>query len=145
MVKKKFPEWYVEGTPFERNFEQIENRYASAHKLEDGTFLIVLYDKGLDLTTIEDLASVLLHEYVHVTIWNDLEEAIPEEDCNSAVHEMTAYGVEIEQTKIQVSQHLRDSTQYGYDLNYLRGVVFCSADIMADWPWPKLGWRGENE
>jgi hypothetical protein len=136
MVEKTFPEWYVKGTPYTISSEEIPNRYASAHKFEDGSFLIAFYDDALNLCTVEDMAVVILHEHVHVKIWNDLEEAIPEETCNSAVHEMTAYGVEIEQTKIQMSQHMIESTQYGYNLNYLRGVISCPADTMVDFPWP---------
>ncbi len=143
LVEKVFPEWYVRGTPYTISDEEIPDRYATAHKFEDGTFLIAFYDDALALCAVEDMASVILHEHVHVKIWNALEEALPEEDCNSAVHEMIAYGVVIEQTKIQISQHMRESTQYGYNLNYLRGIISCPVDIIVDFPFPEFRGKGK--
>jgi hypothetical protein len=145
MVEKKFPEWYVEDIPFERNIDISPTLFASAYKTADGTFLITLYDLSLNLKTVEDLASVLLHEYVHVKIWNDLEKAIPEKECNDAIHEMTAYGAEVEQTRIQVSPMMRASTQIGYNMNYFMGIVSCPIDIMVDFPFPSGGWLGATE
>ena len=140
MVENKFPEWYVEDVPFSRNIDTSTNHFASAFRSDEGTFHITLYDLALNLKTVEDLASVLLHEYVHVKIWNDLEKAIPEEECNSAVHEMTAYGVEIEQTRFPISQSLRLSSQIGYNMNYFMGIVSCPIDIMVDFPFPTGDW-----
>ncbi len=136
MVEKNFPEWYVEGTPYMVSLEETDN-LAAAFKYEDGTFLIVLYEDALNLPLVEDLATTLLHEHVHVKIWDDLEEDATGELCQGAVQEMTAYRVELEQTKIQVSRNMRDSIQDWYNTYYFYGVIACPAEIIKNFPRPK--------
>jgi hypothetical protein len=139
MVKEKFPEWYVEGVTQELVFDP-DIRYASVIQLEDGTFIMYIYEMAWDLCTVEDLASVFLHEYVHVKIWNDLEEEIPGlllAWCRMSVHELHAYKVELEQTKIKVTSAMRMGTWLGYVLNYNKAQTFCPDRFIEDFPKPE--------
>ncbi|KKL74643.1 hypothetical protein LCGC14_2062840 [marine sediment metagenome] len=135
MVEKNFPEWYVDGTPYIINLEETEH-LAATFVYRNGVFSIVLYKDALNFTLVEDLATTLLHEHVHVKTWDYLKETIPGKLCNNAVSELMAYGVELEQTKIQVSQTMRDSTQFWYEEYYLYGSVVCPAEIIKDFPNP---------
>jgi hypothetical protein len=74
---------------------------------------------------------------VHVKIWNDLKRDFPFNLwCRSAVHELTAYGVELEQTKINVTSGMRASTRIGYALAYTRGSIYCSSETLEGFPKP---------
>jgi hypothetical protein len=136
MVKKLFPEWHVEGTPIGVDFAEMGVRFADVSRLEDGRLAINIYEHGWDLATVEDLASVLLHEYVHVTIWDDLEETIEYDFCRMAVHEVTAYGVELRQTKLTVTEGMRSSTQIGYNQAYSEASVYCPPEMVEEFEDP---------
>lgn len=104
LVAENFPQWYTKNVQKELRFGKLNGRYASIKEEKNGTLVMFIYKLSWDLRTVEDLASVLLHEYVHIKIWNDLEDQIPGDDvavwCRAAVHEMTAYGTELRQTRI---------------------------------------------
>jgi len=140
MVANTFPEWYVEGIRQELVFK-TDIRFAAVTKLEDGTFVMYIYEQARDLCTVEDLASVLLHEYVHAKIWDDLEERISgfifDDYCRSAIHEVTAYGVELGQKKIRTTGAMRMGTWLGYALHYNRAEIFCPEDLIKDFPEPE--------
>jgi hypothetical protein len=137
MVEKAYPEWYVEGVGIAVSFDDVGKSFASTHKLDDGTFVIKIYELSWDLSTVEDLASVLLHEYVHVKIWNRLEIEIWNPWCNLAIHELTAYEVELTQTKLNVSKIMRVLTQEGYNLSYAKGADTCPSELIEQFPPPR--------
>jgi hypothetical protein len=139
LFKEKFPEWYVEGVKQELVFDS-DIRFAGVIKQEDGTFVMYIFEQAWNLCTVEDLASVFLHEYVHVKIWNDLEEQIPGmflSWCRMAVHELHAYKVEIEQKKIKISSAMRVGNRMGYLLNYNKAQTFCPDRFIEDFPEPE--------
>ena len=139
LVKENFPEWYVEGVKKELIFDNSNyDGFATINKQEDGTLVMSIYELAWDLCAVEDLASVLLHEYVHVKIWDELEEKMPNEWCNLAVHELTAYGVEMNQRKIRTTGAMRRNNRMGYDMAYLQARVFCSQEIIKDFPKPEV-------
>ena len=138
MVEKAYPEWYVEDTPIGVDADERGIRFATTSELLDGSLAVTLYEHGYNLAVVEDLASVLLHEYVHVKIWNDLKRDFPFNLwCRSAVHEITAYGVELAQTKINVTSGMRASTRIGYALSYTRASLYCPDEILEDFPKPE--------
>jgi len=136
MVKENFPEWYVEGIEWELAFEQVGSWFASVDEQEDGTLLITLYEQSWDLCTVEDLASVLLHEYVHVKIWFRLKEEIEDEFCRAAIHETTAYNVELTQTKLNVTPAMRFGTEFGYRFAYIKAMSYCPMEDYDYFPDP---------
>lgn len=136
LVKERFPEWYVEGVGRELAFEQIGALFATVDLQEDGTLLITLYEKSWDLCTVEDLAAVLLHEYVHAKIWFRLAEEIEDEWCRSAMHEVIAYNAELTQTKINVTPAMRSSTEFGYRFAYIKAMGYCPMEEYDYFPDP---------
>ena len=137
LVKEKFPEWYVEGVKKELIFVNSNNdEFATITGQEDGNLVMSIYGLAWDLCAVEDLASVLLHEYVHVKIWDELDEKIPNKWCNIAVHELTAYGVQMRQRRIRVKGAMRRSPRLGYDLAYLQAKAFCPQKTIKDFPKP---------
>ena len=130
MVKNLFPEWHVEGIPIGVDFEAVGILFADVSRLEDGRLAINIYEEGWNLATVEDLATVLLHEYVHVKIWDELEKNILESFCKAAIHEMVAYGVELDQTKLTVTDGMRSSTGVGYRQAYAEARGYCSSEIV---------------
>ena len=76
------------------------NKYGITNKNTNGDIYIVLGRPSLMLATVEDLAAVLLHEYVHVVYWDvvfespHLDKATGE--CKKARAEMIANKVTIE-------------------------------------------------
>lgn len=135
-VAGKFPQWYVKDISRELDFEEQNGMFASVEKQEDGTFVMYIYEGSWDLCTVEDLALVLLHEYVHAKIWDSLEE-MPNELCREVIHELTAYGVELNQTKIKGTSAMRYGTRLGYDYNYALAQSYCSEELIKDFPKPE--------
>ena len=101
MVASKIPEWYVPGTdehplivhasPF------MLGKYGQAWKDEEGNFHVSYGQSALFLPTIEDMASIVLHEHVHVKIWEEI--ASHDEwslECRISRHELIANKVVIE-------------------------------------------------
>jgi len=138
-VMEKFPQWYVLDVNRELNFDEQNGRFASVKKQEDGTFTMYIYESSWDLCTVEDLALVLLHEYVHVKIWDDLEESIEDEFCRAAVHELTAYRVELNQTKIKGTGAMIFGTRYGYAHNYSMATMYCPKELIQEFAEPSKG------
>jgi len=136
MVKENYPEWYVEDLAQELELEQLGALFASVDIQEDGTLLVTIYEKSWDLCTVEDFASVLLHEYVHAKIWFQLEEEIEDEWCRAAMHEVTAYNVELTQTKINVTSAMLSGTEFGYRFAYIRAMTYCPREAYASFPAP---------
>lgn len=142
MVKELFPEWHVEGTPIGVNTEEVGVRYATTSRLMDGRLAIEIYPYGYRLAVVEDLATVLLHEYVHVKIWDELEKSIPTDTeasslCKASVHEIMAYGVELDQDRLTVTEGMRDETLTQYRVYYVQGTSYCPTELMKIFPLPE--------
>lgn len=75
------------------------NKYGITNKNATGDLYIVLGRPALMLATVEDLAAVLLHEYVHVVYWEyvfENEYGGATQECKKARAEMIANKVTIE-------------------------------------------------
>jgi hypothetical protein len=144
-VQRNFPEWYVRGVKLEMAFEKRDDGYARTKKKADGTFEISLNEPTWDLCTVEDFALTLLHEFVHVKLWNELERTIPVPLCRSAIHELYAYRMELDQTKIRPTWATRRNAQFGYLDHYLRALVYCPERLLDNFPEPELSWNGETK
>lgn len=146
LVEENFPEWYVAGIKREMEFDNPSSNFAQVYEEDDGTLVMAIYELSWDLCAVEDLASVLLHEYVHVKIWDELKEKIPDDPrCNILVHELTAYSVELNQIKIRTTGAMRRNTQVGYDLAYIKAKAFCSQELIKDFPKPKVYFYGQYQ
>ena len=141
-VKNLFPEWYVEGVTKIISIAPNGLLFASIRQRKDGTFAMTLYPRSLALNTLGDLITILFHEYVHAKIWNRLKETISDPLCNTAVHEMTAYGAELSQVKVKTTKIMEYSSQMGYKLAYLRAQLNCPAETYMSFPEPAILWYG---
>ncbi len=101
MVASKAPEWYVVGSEEQplimHAMPNLKNIFGQAWKDEEGVYNISFGRSALFLATIEDAANVMLHEYVHLKIWDEI--ASHDEwttECKEARHELVANKVVIE-------------------------------------------------
>ena len=104
LVARKAPRWYDPDTQIHLDFGLIKN-FASMRVTDKGTLDIVLERHALVLATVEDLAAVLLHEYVHVDSWDyvynvgkltSFESEGHKEKCLRALTEMLSNKVVVE-------------------------------------------------
>lgn len=135
-VREHFPEWYVEGIRQEIELDNPKDEFAAVTRQADGTFLMSIYKPAWNLYVVEDLVTVLLHEYVHVKLWDWLAEKIPYEACNHAIHELTAYGVELTQSRIRITEPMLWSARSGFNSFYLQGKLHCSEEIIQEFTRP---------
>jgi len=131
-IEENFPQWYVKDINTVLLFNSppwASDLFASVNKRPRIPLTMVIYAASWELTTVEDFASVLLHEYVHVTMWERLEAEIPDEDCRSAAHEVIAYTIEMEQDKFKVSDTMKRSTKFEYYLYNIDLQMYCPVDF----------------
>lgn len=133
LVKEKFPEWYQEDTCIK--IEPNNRRSIYGYVMKDPTtreLYMGISRGGLDLPTTEDLAHVLLHEYVHVALW--AEKRTP---CRRVREELLAYNVNIEaRSEIPNSLLLHAGFMISYRGKYMDAMEKCPADTYEDLPYP---------
>lgn len=104
LILSKAPRWYNPDTKIHLNFDTNKN-FATTIVTINGTLNIVLERHALVLATVEDMAAVLLHEYVHVESWDyvytvgelaSFETEEYKEGCLNALAEMLANKVVVE-------------------------------------------------
>ena len=99
LISRKAPKWRNHDAQVHLGFGLL-NKYGITNKTADGDLYIVLGRPALVMATVEDLAAVLLHEYVHVIHWDyvfdnpSLADATFE--CKKARAEMLANKVVVE-------------------------------------------------
>ena len=99
LIERKAARWHAHDAQVHLGFGLL-NKYGVTNKDSDGNLYIVLGRPALVMATVEDLAAVLLHEYVHVVYWDyvfdnpSLEKTTFE--CKKARAEMLANKVVVE-------------------------------------------------
>lgn len=99
LIDRKAPRWSNHDTQVHLGFGLL-NKYGITNKTADGDLYIILGRPALVMATVEDLAAVLLHEYVHVVYWDyvfanpSFEDATFE--CKKTRAEMLANKVVVE-------------------------------------------------
>ena len=105
MVKDRVPEWLAQGIHIQvAPRAQGGDRYAQTWQDENGKMHIRLFASALHLATVEDLAHILLHEFVHAIKWDDIAamdlDPNAQEDephwCTMYHHELWANRIVIE-------------------------------------------------
>jgi len=139
-VEENFPQWYVPGVKRDLKFDEMAMKYASVSKKMDGTFVMTIFEPAWDLCAVEDLTLVLLHEYVHIKIWDKLNATVYDPFCRSAMHELYAYRVELSQDKIKSTLAMRQSSKAGYANNYRKAKSSCPERLLKDFPEPEGVW-----
>jgi hypothetical protein len=104
MLTERVPEWLPSGVHIQVNPKKQGDRYGQSWPNEDGQMQIGLFASALHLATVEDLAHVLLHEFVHVIKWQEIVamnlDADAEEGeirwCTAHHHELWANKIVVE-------------------------------------------------
>jgi len=105
MVKDRVPEWLAKGVHIQVNPRaQGGGRYGQTGPDEHGKMHIQLFASALHLAIVEDLAHILLHEFVHAIKWDDIAamnlDSDAEEDephwCTMYHHELWSNRIVIE-------------------------------------------------
>ena len=141
LVKSAAPEWYVEGSReipviMQASPNLLRSRLGEAWIDEEGVYHVVIGRMGLMLATIEDLASVILHEFVHVIIWEEVEAQDWTPECKKARHELMANKVVIEHyLDLGYTPHmLKNSRKLYVEAKALALLNQCPAEVTSDMP-----------
>ncbi len=136
LVKKELPQWYQEDIRVEINI-RAKGRYAYVREAFGETVIYVTIE-ALNLELVEDLALVLLHEYVHTKIWKQLEKEIPNNECNITVQELHANYVVLTDGKVlDYTPFMEGESRFLYQHWYFMGWGYCGTEIMEKFPAPK--------
>ncbi len=142
MIRLIAPEWYIESTTevpitIHVNINLLKNMFGQAWKdKKTGGYRIVIGRTGLFLSVVEDLASVLLHEYVHIKVWDEIESKDWPYECKMARHELEANKVVIGYyEKIGYTPHLYENSLILYAQAQIKAVLYkCPAEVREDMP-----------
>jgi len=140
MILETAPEWYVEGTakiPIVMHSSiNILDTYGRTWKDEQGVFHVSIDRIGLMLSTVEDLASVILHEYVHVIRWDRIEDHDWSDNCKEARQELMANKIVIENYNLlEYTPYMLENSYILYaDARALALLNQCPAEVMSDLP-----------
>ncbi len=140
LVLAAAPEWYVEGTlempVIMQASPNLLKRYGEAWIDDEGVYHVVIGRLGLMLATIEDLASIILHEFVHVVLWEEIEARDWTDKCKSARQELMANKVVIEHyLKLGYTPYMYAHARSLYARAKAKALLFqCPAEVMSDLP-----------
>jgi hypothetical protein len=140
MVLAAAPDWYVVGTPempvIVLASPNLLGRFGEAWVDEQGVYHVTIGRLGLMLATVEDLASVMLHEYVHVIMWEEVRSQDWSDNCHSARQELLANKVVIEHyLLLGYSSHMLENSRRLYaQAKALSLLNQCPAEVMSGMP-----------
>jgi hypothetical protein len=141
MVLAAVPEWYVVGTPelpiiVQASPNLLQSRYGEAWRDDQGVYHVRIGRLGLMLATVEDLASVMLHEYVHVLSWEGIEGQPWSENCMSARQELMANKIVIEHyILLGYTPHMLRNSYTLYSQAQFKALLNqCPAEVTSDLP-----------
>jgi len=141
MVRVAVPEWYVEGTPempiiMQASPNLLQRRYGEAWRDDAGVYHVRLGRLGLMLAVVEDVASIVLHEFVHVHAWAEIEAQDWSENCMSARQELMANKVVIEHYhKLGYTPYMLQNSHRLYEQAKFKAAVNqCPIGVMDGMP-----------
>lgn len=141
MVLERVPEWYVEGTPempiiMQASPNLLRSRYGEAWRDDQGVYHVRIGRLGLMLATVEDLASIVLHEFVHVLAWKDIEYQDWSENCMSARQELMANNIVIENYhNLGYTPYMLRNSHRLYQQARVKSILNgCPIEVMWDLP-----------
>lgn len=141
MVEQRVPEWDP-GTIYVKLDLTCEDKLGSAWVDEKGVRHLQLCYQALILSTVEDLASVVLHEFVHLSKWDEIEKMnLDPEDaevewCTIAVHELWANRIVIENfPKLRYSPQMMALAQDLYWEYRVMARNHCAPELYRSFPY----------
>jgi hypothetical protein len=141
LVLAAAPEWYVEGTRempiiMQASPNLLHGKYGQAWVDEEGVYHVVIGQSGLLLATIEDLASVILHEFVHVLTWEEIRAQDWTDECITVRQELVANKVVLEHYfKLGYTPYMYDNSRGLYAQFRAEALLYnCPPEVMSDMP-----------
>lgn len=138
LIELRAPEYRRHSAEVHLGFGLLNN-YGITDRDSKGDLIIVLGRPALMLATVEDLAMVLLHEYVHVVTWDDIfggDFGGATEECKKQRAEMIANKVTVE--LYHRIEYRHDMLLHGlrmYRQAYVKAQVMkCPLEITIDLP-----------
>lgn len=111
-------------------------RYAGMRKNDDGTYTIRVERPALALATIEDMAHVLLHEYIHVIVHDSIYAMDLTKQCKELRSEMVANQILIEKYHvIGYRRRLLTQAVVLYAKSKAQARIACPLNAYADLPY----------
>ena len=139
MLERKAPRWRNHGAQVHLGFGLL-SKYGVTAKDAEGNLYIVLGRPALVMATVEDLAAVLLHEYVHVVYWDYVFDNPSFEDatyeCKRCRAEMLANKVVVEMYHRIGYRHdmMRHQLALYQSAYVYQQVMGCPPEIALDLP-----------
>ncbi len=140
MVLAAAPDWYVVGTPempvIMQASPNLLRKFGEMWKDDQGVYHVDIGRLGLMLATVEDLASVVLHEFVHVIAWEEIKAQDWSYNCKSARHELMANKVVTgHYLKLGYTSDMYENSRKLYAEAKAKAVLNqCPAEVMIDMP-----------
>jgi hypothetical protein len=141
MVLAVAPDWYVVGTPempiiMQASPNLLLGRFGEAWKDDQGVYHVRIGRLGLMLATVEDLASVVLHEFVHVLEWEKINSQPWSDNCMSARQELMANKIVIEYyVLLGYTPYMLENSLTLYSQAQARAMLNqCPAEVTSDLP-----------
>jgi hypothetical protein len=138
LIELRAPEYRRHSAEVHLGFGLL-NMYGITDRNTQGDLIIVLGRPALMLATVEDLAMVLLHEYVHVVYWDEIfggNYGGATEECKKQRAEMIANKVTVE--LYHKLEYRHDMLLHGlrmYRRAYTKAKVMeCPLEITIDLP-----------
>ncbi len=138
LVLQRSQEWYAPRV------EEVEilkiwhdyGRYAGMRKNPDGSYSIRVERPALALATIEDMAHVLMHEYIHIMVHDTIDKMDLTKQCKDLRSEMVANQVMIEKYHvIGYRRALLTQAVVLYAKSKAQARAVCSMNAWADLPY----------
>ena len=141
IIFQRAPEWYAPAThPLHMRLSWHDTgRYARMGRLDDGTYAISVDRAALALPVIEDMAHVLMHEYIHVKVWEVVYGTDFTKVCKELRSEMIANRVMIEEYhSIGYRKALLNQAVHLYAKSRSQARTECPSETWFDQPiWPR--------
>lgn len=138
LIEHRAPKYRYHDAQVHLGFGLLK-KYGITNKDANGDIYIVLGRPALMLATVEDLAAVLLHEYIHVVYWDhvfDNSFGGATEECKKVRAEMIANKITIElyHTIGYRRDMLIHATQLYHQARVYSEVIKCPLEITIDMP-----------
>ena len=141
LVLAAAPEWYVEGTRempviMQASPNLLHSKFGEAWVDDEGVYHVAIGRMGLMLATIEDLAAVILHEFVHIITWEEIGAQDWTDECKEVRQELIANKVVIEHYfKLGYTPFMYENSRRLYARFKTKALLHqCPPEVMSDLP-----------
>lgn len=147
IVLRETPEWHVtpdgqDGHVIVKAVRFERGNYATVYRASSKLYIVLMENSALGLKSVEDLASILLHEYVHIKTWNSILELTNLSGvCKEIRSEMLSERVVVNSFyRIGYSKKMLHSNLRQYRRLKMQARSDCHAETLKglpEWPYPR--------